>query len=201
MDVHADNSTSTHVKFETLDIFQAVLVRIERHVDARGFFARVFCIEEFARAGLPTEFPQASLSYNARRGTVRGMHWQRPPSREAKLVRCIRGAVYDVLIDLRPNSPSYLRHVALVLDDRTRAAVYIPHGVAHGFQTLEDETEVLYQMTDLHVPDLAAGFRWNDPFWGIDWPIADGVVISARDAAFPDFQRRDFEARLGSWGE
>ena len=184
------------MRFEALEIHQAFLVRIERQADARGFFARTFCVREFAAAGLPTAAIQASTSFNTARGTVRGMHFQWPPSREGKLVRCLRGSVVDVLLDLRPNSPSYLRHVSLSLDEENRDAVYIPHGVAHGFQTLSDSTEVLYQMTDAYAPDLATGFRWNDPSFGIEWPVRSGIVISERDALYADFDRRAFESEL-----
>jgi dTDP-4-dehydrorhamnose 3,5-epimerase len=184
------------MRFEALAIDHAFLVRIEPNSDVRGFFARTFCTREFAAAGLPIEVVQASLSYNARRGTVRGMHFQWPPSREGKFVRCVRGGLFDVLIDLRPESPTYLRHTALTLDENNRDAVYIPPGIAHGFQTLADATEVLYQMTDTYAPELAAGVRWNDPHFGIEWPITGEVVIAQRDASYPDFQQRAFEAEL-----
>jgi dTDP-4-dehydrorhamnose 3,5-epimerase len=184
------------VKFDALGVHRAVLVRIERNADERGFFARTFCTQEFGEAGLPTEAVQASVSFNARRGTVRGMHFQWPPSRESKLVRCLRGSLLDVLLDLRPDSPTYLRHVSVRLNEDSRDAVFIPQGIAHGFQTLADATEVLYQMTDTYAPDLAAGVRWNDPRFGIDWPIRSGIVISERDAHYPDFDRRAFESEL-----
>jgi dTDP-4-dehydrorhamnose 3,5-epimerase len=184
------------MQFEALPLDQAFLVRVERHVDLRGFFARSFCVQEFANAGLPTAVVQTSISFNARRGTVRGMHFQWPPSRESKLVRCLRGALFDVLLDLRPNSSSYLRHVSVELDDENRDAVFIPHGVAHGFQTLADATEVLYQMTDFYAPTLAAGVRWNDPSFGIAWPITNDIVISERDAHYTDFDRQSFETEL-----
>jgi dTDP-4-dehydrorhamnose 3,5-epimerase len=184
------------MQFEALPIEQAFLVRAERHVDLRGFFARTFCVQEFANADLPTAVVQTSISFNGRRGTVRGMHLQWPPSHESKLVRCLRGALFDVLLDLRPNSASYLRHISVELDDENRDAVFIPHGVAHGFQTLTDATEVLYQMTDFHSPELATGVRWSDPSFGIAWPLSDKVVISERDANYPDFDCRTFEAEL-----
>lgn len=188
------------MKFEALGIHQSFLVSIERHTDGRGFFARTFCADEFAGAGLPTGLLQASVSFNARRGTLRGMHFQWPPSREGKLVRCIRGTVHDVLLDLRPRSPTYLRHVAVQLDDEGRDAVYVPHGVAHGFLTLAHGAEVLYQMTDVYAPDLAAGVRWDDPAFGIHWPFTESVVISDRDASYPDFDRVRFEAELKRHG-
>ena len=184
------------MKFEALSIHQAFLVRIEPHADERGFFARTFCAWEFGRAGLPTEAVQASVSFNTKRGTVRGMHFQWPPSREGTLVRCVRGSVFDVLLDLRPESPTYLRHVSVQLDEENRDAVFIPRGIAHGFQTLRDATEVLYQMTDLYAPDLAAGVRWNDPSFAIEWPMNDDIVISERDAHYMDFDRQAFESEL-----
>jgi dTDP-4-dehydrorhamnose 3,5-epimerase len=183
------------MRVEKLDIPGAALLHVERLADARGFFARTFCVNEFAAAGLPTALVQASISYNERRGTLRGMHFQWPPSREDKVVRCVRGRLHDVLLDLRPDSPTYLKHQVLLLDEDNRDAVFIPHGVAHGFQTLADRTEVLYQMTDFFAPDLNTGVRWNDPAFAIRWPLAD-VVISERDAACPDFERPVFEARL-----
>jgi len=183
------------MRFQPLDIPGAVLVSIEPHRDARGFFARSFCVEEFEAHGLPREAVQASISYNERRGTVRGMHFQWPPSREGKLVRCVRGGVLDVLLDLRPASPTYLQHRAVRLDEDNRDAVFIPHGIAHGFQTLADRTEVLYQMTDMFAPDLNAGVRWNDPAFGIQWPV-EQIVISDRDAQCPDFDRLRFEGEL-----
>jgi dTDP-4-dehydrorhamnose 3,5-epimerase len=181
--------------FENLDIPGAALIRIDRKADARGFFARTFCAEEFAAHGLPPAAVQSSVSYNERRGTVRGMHFQWPPSRESKLVRCVRGRLFDVLLDLRPSSPTYLQHRSVVLDDENRDAVFIPHGIAHGFQTLVDRTEVLYQMTDYYAPDLGAGQRWNDAAFQIRWPLSD-VIISPRDEEYPDFDRGKFEAEL-----
>jgi len=185
------------MKFRPLSIAGASVVEIEPHADERGLFARVYCRDEFSAAGLPTQFVQSSLSYNARRGTLRGMHFQRAPSREDKLVRCVRGAVHDVLLDLRPGSPSYLQHAAVTLDERNRAAVFIPHGVAHGFLTLADDSEVLYQMTDFYAPHLADGVRWNDPAFAIEWPDAGPLTISERDATYPDFDRARHEAGSG----
>jgi dTDP-4-dehydrorhamnose 3,5-epimerase len=185
------------MRFEPLSIDGAVLVHIEPQRDSRGFFARTFCTAEFAQHGLDTAAVQASVSYNERAGTVRGMHFQWPPSRESKLVRCLRGKLFDVLLDLRPGSPSYLRHVAVQLDEDNHDAVVIPYGVAHGFMTLCDRTEVLYQMTDVYAPELAAGLRWNDPAFSIQWPKVEGIVISERDANYPDFDRNLFESELG----
>jgi dTDP-4-dehydrorhamnose 3,5-epimerase len=184
------------MRFESLPIDGAVLVRIEPQRDSRGFFARTFCVAQFAEHGLPADALQSSVSFNERPGTVRGMHFQWPPSREAKLVRCVRGRLCDVLLDLRPRSPSYLQHIAITLDEDNRDAVFIPHGVAHGFQTLAAATEVQYQMTDVYAPQLAAGVRWNDPGFAIRWPMTEDIVISERDAAYADFNRLQFEAEL-----
>src|SRR5260370_28311801 len=158
--------------FEALELSGAALVKMERHSDERGFFARSVCVEEFQAHGLPAVFVQSSVSWNRRRGTVRGLHFQWPPSREGKLVRCLRGAIHDVLLDLRPAEPTYLSHRAVVLDQDNRDAVYIPSGVAHGFQTLADDSEVLYQMTDVQAPALAARGRCNPPPLRLSSPSA-----------------------------
>jgi len=184
------------MKFESLGIHQAQLVRIEPREDDRGFFARTFCAYEFAAAGISSHAVQESVSYNVVRGTLRGLHFQWPPSTEGKLVRCVKGAIFDVLLDLRPASPTYLQHLSLHLDDVRRDAVFVPHGVAHGFLTLADDTEVFYQMSDVYVPELAAGVRWDDPSFGITWPGGRPRSISERDARFPDFDRLQFELEL-----
>jgi dTDP-4-dehydrorhamnose 3,5-epimerase len=184
------------MRFEALDVSGAALIKLERHTDQRGFFARSACAREFRARGLPGAFVQSSISWNRRRGTVRGMHFQWPPSREAKLVRCVRGAIYDVMLDLRPSAPTYLRHRGVRLDQDNRDAVFIPAGVAHGFQTLTDDCDVLYQMTEAYAPELASGVRWNDPAFGISWPITGAIIIADRDAAYPDFKSGDFEAQL-----
>lgn len=181
--------------FERLNIPGTMLVTLDRKVDSRGFFARAYCAEEFRSHGLPHELVQCSVSHNEKAGTVRGMHFQWPPSREGKLVRCIRGRLFDVLLDLRPGSPAYLEHRALILDEDRQDAVFIPHGVAHGFQTLVDRTEVFYQMTDFYSPRLGAGVRWNDPAFAIAWPVP-GAILSERDADCPYFDRESFEAEL-----
>jgi dTDP-4-dehydrorhamnose 3,5-epimerase len=181
---------------EPLTLPGAARVRLERLADERGFFARSACVREFAAAGLSGQFVQSSLSWNPRRGTLRGMHLQWPPSQEAKLVRCVRGAIHDVLLDLRPAMPTYLHHLSLTLDEDNRDAVYVPAGIAHGFQTLAEGTEVLYQMTDFHAPAQATGVRWDDPAFGIRWPDPAPSVIAARDAAYPDFSAAAFEAEL-----
>ena len=184
------------MKFQPLSLSGVTLVRIERRNDERGFFARTACTEEFRAQGLAGAFVQSSISWNPHRGTVRGLHFQWPPSRECKLVRCVRGRIHDVLLDLRPGEPTYLSSCAIALDQDNRDALYVPSGVAHGFQTLTDDCEVLYQMTDVHAPQLASGVRWNDPAFAISWPITAGIVIAPRDAGYPDFERSAFEAEL-----
>jgi dTDP-4-dehydrorhamnose 3,5-epimerase len=163
------------------------LIAMERHVDARGYFARSWCRREFAAHGLDTGFAQASVSFNPRRGTLRGMHFQRPPHAETKLVRCSRGAIWDVVIDLRATSPTRARWQGFELTAENGASLYIPEGFAHGFQTLAPDSEVLYQISTFHAPEAAAGVRYDDPSFGIDWPLPV-ACISARDAAWPDYQ-------------
>jgi len=165
----------------------AFVIEPERREDARGFFARVWCAREFAAHGLETRVSQCSISLNARRGTLRGMHYQVPPHEEVKLVRCTRGALYDVIIDLRPGSPTFTRHVAVELTADNRRMLYIPHGFAHGFQTLEDDTEILYQMSEFYAPGAARGVRWNDATFGIAWPIASPTMLE-RDRSYADFR-------------
>lgn len=164
----------------------AFVIEIEPHPDVRGFFARTFCRDEFTAAGLPGEFIQSSISVNLRRGTLRGLHFQAPPRAEPKLVRCNRGALFDVIVDLRADSATYCRWFGTELSADNRRALYVPSGFAHGFQTLTDDTEVAYQMAESYVPELARGVRWNDPAFGIAWPI-DPPFLSERDANYPDY--------------
>lgn len=190
------------MRFRATPIAGAFLVCIEPQADQRGYFARTWCAREFSSQGLPSEIVQTSISRNLRRGTVRGMHLQLPPSREAKLVSCLRGGIYDVIVDLRPASPTYLQRFGVELAAETHDALFVPALVAHGFQTLHDETEVFYQMSDYFVPALSFGFRWNDPAFDIRWPV-DDIVILPRDRDYPDFDARGFErrpevARLGA---
>lgn len=171
----------------------ALLIEIDRKEDVRGFFARLWCRQEFAAHNIAMDIVQASMSHNALAGTVRGMHFQLPPSREAKLVRCERGRVYDVIIDLRPDAPTYTRHFSVTLDAERRNALYIPPGMAHGFQTLVAGSDVLYLMSDFYDAGLQAGVRWNDAAFAIAWPIAE-VTILPRDAEYPDFNPAAFAA-------
>lgn len=172
--------------FSSTKLPGAYLVELEPHGDTRGFFARTWCRREFEEHGLETELAQCSISYNTRRGTLRGMHWQTAPSEEAKLVRCTAGAIHDVIIDVRPDSPTYLQHLAVELTQGDRRALYVPRGVAHGFQTLTADCEVFYQMSEFFAPEQSRGIRWNDPQFGIIWPIPNPIILD-RDNAYPDF--------------
>ncbi|MGC2639222.1 MAG: dTDP-4-dehydrorhamnose 3,5-epimerase [Acidobacteriaceae bacterium] len=162
-------------------------IGIEPHRDERGFFARSWCRNEFQQHGLNPSLVQCNISVNASRGTLRGMHWQAPPHAEAKLVRCTRGAVCDVVIDLRPDSPAYKQWVALELTSANYRMAYVPEGCAHGFLTLADDTEVFYQMSEFYHPESARGLRWNDRAFTIQWP-EEVRVISERDRTYPDFE-------------
>lgn len=183
------------MKFQALDLIGVVRVDVESLADERGWFGRLHCEREFAAQGMLSRMVQSSISASRRAGTVRGMHLQWPPSREGKLVRCIRGAIHDVVIDLRPDSPGYTRHVAIELSAINRHALYIPPGCAHGFQTLADDVEVLYQMADYYEPSLATGVRWNDAAFAIDWPLPV-ASINDRDATYGDFDRVRFAAEV-----
>jgi dTDP-4-dehydrorhamnose 3,5-epimerase len=176
------------MRFEQLPLAGAFVIAQERRCDGRGWFARTFCRDEFAAHGLIGDFVQCSASFNARRGTLRGMHFQRAPHAETKLVRCTRGAVFDVLLDLRPRSATFRGWHAVGLSDANGLAVYVPAGVAHGFQSLTDASEVLYQIAERYVPEASDGVRWDDPAFGIDWPIRP-PILSARDAGFSDFRK------------
>jgi dTDP-4-dehydrorhamnose 3,5-epimerase len=165
------------------------VIEPERREDQRGFFARTWCQREFTDAGLNADLVQCSVSFNRRRGTLRGMHYQAAPHAEVKLVRCTRGSLWDVALDLRPNSSTFLQHFGLELSAANGAALYIPEGVAHGFQTLVPDTEILYQMSEFYVPDAARGVRYDDPAFGIRWPIAHAVLLE-RDRAYADFAPR-----------
>jgi dTDP-4-dehydrorhamnose 3,5-epimerase len=178
------------MKFTETWLPGAFLIEIEPRRDERGFFARTFCRREFEEHGLETNLVQCSLSFNHLRGTVRGVHFQRPPCQEAKVVRCTAGAIFDVIVDLRPHSPTFLKYFAVHLTAENRRTLYVPKDFAHGFQTLADETEVSYQMSEFYAPELAAGLRWNDPFFAIPWPLAVSV-ISQQDASYADFEGLD----------
>ena len=162
------------------------MLDLERFEDDRGFFARTYCREEFAAHGLNPDLAQCSVSFNLARGTLRGMHFQAAPHEEDKLVRCTQGAIYDVLVDLRPASPTFKRWLGAELSAENRRSLYIPAGLAHGFLTATPNAEVYYQISTPYHPDSARGVRWDDPAFGIEWP-EEPIVISERDANYPDF--------------
>lgn len=164
----------------------ACLVELERRIDDRGFFARSWCQREFAERGLDSDLVQCNISFNKERGTLRGLHFQRAPHEEAKLVRCTKGAIFDVIIDLRQDSPDFTKHYGVQLDCDNRLALFVPKGFAHGFQTLCDSTEVFYQMSDAYVPGAGAGVRWDDSTFGIQWPLPN-PLMNERDRTWPDW--------------
>jgi dTDP-4-dehydrorhamnose 3,5-epimerase len=174
------------VKFHETNLSGAFLIDIEPKEDHRGFFARSWCQQEFTHRGLNANLVQCNISFNHKQGTLRGMHYQRDPYPEAKLVRCTRGAIYDVMIDLRPTSPTFMHWDAAELTAKNHRMFYIPEGIAHGFQTLEDDTEVFYQMSEFFHPECSEGVRWNDPAFQIQWAIAS-PILSEKDQSYPDF--------------
>lgn len=174
------------MKFTELPLEGAYLIEIKLLEDERGFFARNWCRDEFDERGLKTEIAQCSTSFNRKKGTLRGMHYQAQPHEETKIVRCTRGSVYDIIVDIRPFSPTYKKWLSFELTADNRKSLYIPAGFAHGFQTLEDETELFYQISEPYRAELARGIRWNDPAFDFRWPI-ESLIISERDRSFPDF--------------
>lgn len=173
------------MRFTETRLKGAYIVEAERIADERGFFALTWARNDFVARELNPDLAQCNLSYNHRKGTVRGMHWQAAPHGETKLVRCTLGGIYDVIVDVREGSPTYLQWVGVELTAENRRALYIPEGCAHGFQTLDDDTEVLYMITEYYTPSAARGMRWNDPAVGISWPHPVSV-IAERDADYPD---------------
>ena len=168
----------------------AYVLSIEKLEDERGFFARSWCRREFEKHGLNPQLVQCNISFNSHKGTMRGMHYQVKPYEEAKLIRCTTGSIYDVIVDIRPHSPSYKQYLGIALTPENHKMLYVPEGFAHGFLTLDDNTEVFYQMSEFYAPDHARGFRWNDPVFGIEWP-ANVQVISDRDRDYPDFNVKE----------
>jgi dTDP-4-dehydrorhamnose 3,5-epimerase len=174
--------------FTSIGLPGAFRIDAARHDDERGFFARTWCTREFETHGLNPRVVQTSVSQNRAKGTLRGMHYQAAPHAEAKLVRCTRGSIYDVIVDLRPESSTFKRHFGAVLTAENYTALYVPEGFAHGFLTLEDDSEVLYHISEFYEPAAARGVRWDDPAFGIAWP-GEVAVISERDRTYPDFLR------------
>jgi dTDP-4-dehydrorhamnose 3,5-epimerase len=177
------------VKFTTTDIPGVAIVDLELRSDDRGFFARTFCREEFVAAGLEPLVEQCNMSFNHKAGTLRGMHMQVAPAPEAKLVRCTRGAIVDIIVDMRDDSPTRLQHVSVELTADNRRALYVPPYFAHGYQTLEDDTEVVYQVSGAYVPGTEVGLRYDDPALGLTWPVPV-AVISEKDTAWPLLSQR-----------
>jgi dTDP-4-dehydrorhamnose 3,5-epimerase len=174
------------VIFAPTKLSGAVIVDLDRREDDRGFFARTFCQREFEEHGLDPCVAQCNVSVNRRRGTLRGMHWQQAPHGEAKLIRVTRGAIWDVIVDLRAGSPTHGDWFGVELSAESRRALYVPQDFAHGFQTLVDDVEIFYQMSTPYVPDAQRGFRWDDPAFAIRWPIG-APILNERDAAYSDF--------------
>lgn len=174
------------MKFTPTAIHDVFIVDLEPRGDDRGFFSRVWCEKEFADQGLVTEVSQMNLSYNKQAGTLRGLHMQRPPHHEAKLIRCLAGAVVDVVVDVRPDSPTFLKHVMVELTHENRRALSMPAYVAHAYQTLVDDSEVMYQVDGPYAPGAEVGFRYNDPAFGLEWPVPI-TELSEKDANWPDF--------------
>jgi len=175
------------VLFRETELPGAFVIELQKYEDERGFFARCWCQQEFESHGLNPRTVQGNISFNKVKGTLRGMHYQVAPHAETKLVRCTRGAIYDVIIDLRRESPTYKRYVSEVLSSTNYKALFIPEGCAHGFQTLEDNSEVFYQMSEFYSPEHQRGLRYNDPAFRINWPI-EATVISDRDRNYEDFR-------------
>lgn len=174
--------------FRETKIEDVVIIEPERFEDERGFFAHSWSRREFAAAGLEPDLLECNISFNKRKGTLRGMHYQAAPHGQTKLVRCTRGSIFDVALDLRPGSPTHRQWVGVELSEHNRLMLYVPKDLAHGFQTLEDETEVFYQVSSSgFVPESGRGVRWDDPAFGIEWPHADERIINARDREYVDF--------------
>ncbi len=185
------------VLFTETKLAGAFIIDLERREDERGFFARAFCQNEFSAHGLKPLIAQANVASNTRKGTLRGMHFQYPPAAETKLVRCTRGAILDIIVDLRPESPTYLQHVSVELTADNQRALYVPERFAHGYQTLEDLTDTSYQVGEFYTPTAEGGLMYNDPALGISWPLPV-AVISEKDRKFPPFSevRAELERRM-----
>jgi len=166
----------------------AYIIDIVKNKDDRGFFSRTVCSDEFSKHNINPEFVQQSISFNPRIGTIRGMHWQREPSSEEKLVRVTRGAVFDVVVDIKPNSSTYKHWHSVELTEENRRQIYIPKGFAHGFQTIMPGTEVQYEMTARYKPEASLGFCWNDSDIGIEWPISENILVGKKDSGLPNFR-------------
>lgn len=174
--------------FQETKLKDAFVIEPEPLNDTRGFFALSWSPREFAAYGLNSKLVECNISFNLKRGTLRGMHFQRAPNAQAKLVRCTRGSIYDVIIDLRESSPTFKNWLGLELTAENHRMLFVPEGFAHGFQTLEDSTELVYQMCSYYAPESSGGVRWNDPAFNIQWPPVDDRIIATRDQQYPDFK-------------
>lgn len=173
--------------FSPVEVEGAFIVELSPFSDDRGFFARAYCEKEFMDHGINVHMVQANMSYNRQRGILRGLHWQVSPHEEAKFVRCIKGSIFDVVVDVRPKSPTYKQWSGVELTSANRKALFIPGGCAHGYQVLDDDTEILYQVSAPYVQAAERGARWNDPAFGIEWPITEGMILSSKDKGWDDF--------------
>jgi len=176
------------MRFEETRLQGAFVIDLERREDDRGFFARTWCANEFSDHGLSTQIVQANMSRNPRRGTLRGMHFQNPPHAETKVIRCVRGAIYDVIVDLRQGSPTFKEWIGVELSAESGRALYIPEGFAHGFQTLVPDCEVHYFVSAFYTPSAEGGVRWDDPAFGIQWPDPENAFLSDKDRSWADFE-------------
>ena len=181
------------MKFNESPIPGVFVIELDLLKDDRGFFARGFCANEFSDHGLENQFVQCNLSYNIEKATTRGLHFQHSPHEEVKVVRCTRGAIYDVAVDLRQDSPTYLQSFGVELSEDNRKMLYVPRGFGHGYQTLTEHAEVFYHVSEFYAPGVEGGMRWNDPAFGIEWPFTDEneIVISEKDAAWPLLAEKD----------
>lgn len=176
------------MKFKETKLKDAYIIELEKHEDERGFFARAYCVNEFHEKGIEFPVVQANVSYNRYKYTLRGMHYQEQPYGEAKLVRCTRGAIFDAIIDVRPDSSTYMEWLGVELTDENYRMLFVPEGFAHGFITLEDDTQVTYQVSEFYTPGAERGIRWNDEAFNIDWP-AEPDIISEKDSGWPDYKK------------
>lgn len=173
--------------FKETKLRGAYILDLEPHYDERGFFSRAWCENEFKEYGLKTGIVQCNISYNNKKGTLRGMHYQKEPYCETKFIRCIKGSLYDVIIDLRVNSDTYGQWLGIELSEKDYRGIYVPEGFAHGFQTLEDNTCAFYQVTEFYTPGAEQGIKWNDSMFNIEWPIKENLIISDKDRNWPKF--------------
>ncbi len=176
--------------FQETRLEGAFIIEPEPIEDPRGFFARAWCQREFQAHGLKTHLAQANIAFSRKRGTLRGLHYQAPPAAEAKLIRCVRGAIFDAIIDLRPDSPSYEEWLGVELTAENYRMLYVPEGFAHGYQSLLDDTEAFYMVSQFYTPGAERGIRWDDPAFGIEWPIREAPTVSEKDRGWPPYRMR-----------